>query len=328
MRVMNCVNNLLSYFGVFRKLYSGVATIFMLHRVSNHDASRLLPNENMKVSPGFLEKFIIGLRKTGYSFVSIDELYDNITRRRKFSKLIVMTFDDGYVDNYINAFPILKYYRVPFIVYIISSFPEQKSKIWWYAIEDILLQNNQIFFNNRCFSCHTREEKIEIFLLLRRYLVNSSINDFDRSLDHLARRYQISWVDKCRELAMSWVQIADISKDALGTIGGHSCSHYVFRNCLESHIIDDITRSTNLISQNINQKVEHFAYPFGSRDEVGRREVEIIKNLGFKTAVTTRTGNIYHKHRFFPHALPRFMLTQNFDTQLLYRLRKQRIVTL
>jgi len=50
--------------------------------------------------------------------------------------------------------------------------------------------------------------------------------------------------------------------------------------------------TNELIQSKIGKKVEYFAYPFGSKNEVGKREFEIVKKLGFKTATTTRNGNI------------------------------------
>ncbi|MBX0312365.1 MAG: hypothetical protein JHC31_11445, partial [Sulfurihydrogenibium sp.] len=58
------------------KYYSGIGAILMLHRVAPFEKDRLSPNENMKVSPEFLETFIELSRKKGYTFISLDELYE------------------------------------------------------------------------------------------------------------------------------------------------------------------------------------------------------------------------------------------------------------
>ena len=64
----------------------------------------------------------------------------------KIDKCIVFTLDDGYLDNYTNALPIFIKYNVPFTIYITTSFPDHKFTMWWYALEDIILNSNCFLF--------------------------------------------------------------------------------------------------------------------------------------------------------------------------------------
>ena len=82
--------------------------IFMLHRVYPLDKFKLLPNERMKISPDYLECFIQNALYTRHEFISLDTLYELHTNNKSLSKKLVLTFDDGYIDNYTHAYPILK----------------------------------------------------------------------------------------------------------------------------------------------------------------------------------------------------------------------------
>lgn len=84
----------------------------MLHRVSFQDEKRIFPNENMKISPRFLEQFILDAKAKGYNFISLDELLNRLHKKESINKTIIITFDDGYVDNYSHAFPILQKYQI------------------------------------------------------------------------------------------------------------------------------------------------------------------------------------------------------------------------
>jgi len=109
-----------------KNYYSGIATIFMLHRVDNIDSSKLAPNENMKVSPVFLEKFITILKSEGYEFISLNELYEILLKGYKVKRKSVLTFDDGYKDNFLNAYPILK--KTQDSIYYICNFSFHRKK--------------------------------------------------------------------------------------------------------------------------------------------------------------------------------------------------------
>src|SRR5207245_3963180 len=57
-----------------------------------------------------------------------------------------------------------------------------------------------------------------------------------------------------------------------------------------------------------SQPVEHFAYPFGHERACGEREARICRELGFRTAVTTRSAALFAQHAHDLHALPRLWL--------------------
>ncbi len=53
------IKHFLSKIPFIQNYFSGIATIFMFHRVHPFEENRLFPNENMKVSSEFLESFIV-----------------------------------------------------------------------------------------------------------------------------------------------------------------------------------------------------------------------------------------------------------------------------
>jgi peptidoglycan/xylan/chitin deacetylase (PgdA/CDA1 family) len=95
-----------------------------------------------------------------------------------------------------------------------------------------------------------------------------------------------------------------MSRDPLVTIGGHTMNHKPLGKLTEEKIRQEIEGSVARIEEQIGKKVEHFSYPFGRR-ECGPREFAMVKEMGFKTAVTTRFTNIFPEHRDHLECLPR-----------------------
>jgi len=320
------VKEWLSRFKFINQYYSGIATIFMLHRVCPFEKDKLPPNENMKVSPEFLEKFIVELRKEGYKFISLDDLYEILINRIKIKKQIVFTLDDGYFDNYEFAYPIFKSYNIPFTVYITASFPEEKGILWWYILEDLIIQNRKIVLSSGIeYLTDTRENKIKAFMELRNLIMSFNREVFG-GLNSLFSNYKIDWFRKCQELSLNWEQIKKLSEDPLVTIGGHTLNHFVLSKLDDEEVVEEIVEGNRLIERKIDKKVEHFAYPFGGRDEVTKREYNIVKDLSMKTAVIAIAGNIYLEHKNYLRCLPRIMLTENFDIKNIGKIRRRRIV--
>lgn len=327
-----------------KRIFEGNAAILMLHRIAPIDSDKLPINEALKVSPEFLESFIKEARESGYSFVSLDELAHNLRDSKPFSKLLCITIDDGYKDNLTYGYPIFESHRVPFCIYVCTSFPESTHNMWWFGLEDYLLAHNS--FSNkgggqyttlesnpphsttestpipRTF--HTLEQKQELFLALRAQIIANSTSYTDSLA--ICHKLGISYDPRTYDhLTLTWEDIARIATSPLATIGNHTHTHPIFNRLTPQAITEDITTAQNLFATH-DLAPRHFAYPFGSRFEVDSVYFAIPRELGFVSATTTRAGSIYPKHRDFMHALPRFMLTDSFTLRHIYRPRRHKIV--
>ena len=72
--------------------------------------------ESLFVRPSELRGHIEALLEKGYTFIFADE-YDYYD-----GKTVIMSFDDGYIDNYTEAFPIIKKYNVKVTIFMISNY--------------------------------------------------------------------------------------------------------------------------------------------------------------------------------------------------------------
>ena len=94
-----------------------VVPILMYHSVSLADESPM-----STISPKNFFKQMSFLKRNGYQVITLDDLIEGIKAKKKFShKTVVITFDDGYQDNYRNAFPFLKEYHFPAAIFLISD---------------------------------------------------------------------------------------------------------------------------------------------------------------------------------------------------------------
>lgn len=71
------------------------------------------------------------LYRKGYNVIPMDEAYFRIWEHSIRGKNIVITFDDGYEDYYTNAYPVLKRYGFPSIVYLCPGYIGTDKKYWW-----------------------------------------------------------------------------------------------------------------------------------------------------------------------------------------------------
>lgn len=287
-----------------------LGVVLMLHRVAEYDKSRLVPNEDLKVSPAFLQKTIDKYRKAGFAFLSLDEVYDVITEKVKIDKPFVsFTLDDGYLDNYTTAYPIFKKNDVPFCIFVATDFPDNKAILWWISIENLILLNNELHLSDgSTYICQTYQQKWDTFRLLREKILKLSQKDLLASLQELFSCYQIDWLEPIQKMSMSWDNIKELGKEPLCTIGGHTMSHPSFISLTLDDIKDEINGGINKLKTVIDYEICHFAYPYGSIKEDGVREYEFLKSFNFKSSFVSFGGVITKDDINNITHLPRFML--------------------
>ncbi|MCK5450665.1 MAG: polysaccharide deacetylase family protein [Candidatus Omnitrophica bacterium] len=94
-----------------------VIPILMYHAVS------FKQDDTLHVNPENFSKQIEFLNRGGYSVISLDELIRGIETRKKFpSKTVVITFDDGFENNFLYAFPVLAKYNMPATIFLITDY--------------------------------------------------------------------------------------------------------------------------------------------------------------------------------------------------------------
>lgn len=81
---------------------------------------------DLSVSPRRFEAHLRYLQQAGYTTITLDDLLYHLTRGRPLPpKPIIITFDDGYRDNYTNAFPLLRKYGFTATFFIITDLVNQ-----------------------------------------------------------------------------------------------------------------------------------------------------------------------------------------------------------
>lgn len=283
--------------------------VYMLHHITGKNPKGIPTNEDLKVSPAFLENIIIKYKKRGFDFISLDQLYEIISSNQTPKQpFISFTLDDGYLDNYTQALPVFERHKIPFTIFVATDFIDQKAILWWDILENLVLQKDHIIFGDTNYSCHTFQEKWDVFRIIREKILE--INQI-RLIEVLTKKfahYDIDWYEPIRRQAMSWDQVKEISQHPLCTIGGHTVSHLALNKLSDFEFKKEVSDGIIKIQNKTNKPIHHFAYPYGSPKEIGEREYRLISNLNFKTVFTSYGGCITESNKHNITHLPRVYL--------------------
>ena len=109
------LKNLLFFFIPKRKLYESNASILMYHSVCTDKYFST-------VTPYVFEKQMRYMHDMQVPVISLKELIYRIQQKKPLDGAVVLTFDDGYADNYEHAFPILKEFKFPATIFVTTNF--------------------------------------------------------------------------------------------------------------------------------------------------------------------------------------------------------------
>jgi peptidoglycan/xylan/chitin deacetylase (PgdA/CDA1 family) len=317
----------LYYSGVYRLLApfaEGIGMIFMLHQVSPQRHGGFAPNRGLMVTPEYLDAVLCDVKQAGLDIVSLDEAHSRITSGNASKRFACFTLDDGYRDNLEYAYPVFRKHEAPFTIYVPSDYPDGKGVLWWVGLEEVIAKASEITFGTGAdtagFPCVTDEEKSTAFECIYNHYRKLDTDAQQGLISGLCDAHGVDLDTLCRDLIMTWDEIRKLAADPLVTIGAHTVTHHALAKLTEQRARDEMKLGADRIEKELGAWPEHFSYPYGSPDSAGPREFSIARELGFKTAVTTRKGVLFPEHVDHLTALPRVSLNGEYQSSVFTRL--------
>src|SRR5262249_14434620 len=130
---------------LFRRLRQGVARvrtrrasqalILLYHRVAHSLSDPCL----LCVRPNYFAKHLAVLRRH-YDTIPLNEVAGTARTRYRGRRGVVLTFDDGYADNFDNARPPLERHDIPATVFVATGQVGSDQEFWWDELERLVLQ--------------------------------------------------------------------------------------------------------------------------------------------------------------------------------------------
>jgi peptidoglycan/xylan/chitin deacetylase (PgdA/CDA1 family) len=274
-----------------------VVYVLGLHRILNPEQERQahsLPGIVMRAATfARLLEFL----QQNFRVIALDEFLNGDFEPSRGRPACLITFDDGWRDNYTMAFPLLQQHRLPATIFLATGFigtrrtfwPEQLVRAW----QDPALRERirQRAANAGCTAHKALEALIE-------------------SLKHMpaARREEI--LQPLAETAgeangdamLSWEEAAEMARAGV-RFGSHTVTHPLLTYEDEATVMRELSISRQQIEAKLQQPVRAFAYPNGDWNPQVRQRVQ---DAGFACAFTVRSG--MHRADDDPLTVRRFLL--------------------
>lgn len=251
----------------------------------------LAPIDELRVSPEFFEDFLKAQQKR-LEFISIDEMPERMANHRRGKPFGVITFDDGYEDNYTYAYPILKKLSIPFTIYVSVNLVDDHTPIWNYPliIERIIKKNGELNIEGKHYDCSTEEQKKHTFQQLKGLLFSLPYEHLQDEFKRLFANYLTD--DVFLQNTLNWEQIEEMAKDPLCIIGSHTMSHCRLTITDNKSLQYELGESKKILEKHIGKTVEHLSYPYGWKTDVSAEAIAFAQQTGYKTALRSFGGPV------------------------------------
>ena len=220
--------------------------------------------------------------------------------------LLVISFDDGYRDNYQYAFPILKKYNLPAIIYIVTETLSPKRLTWdnqiFYSLQKAGIVACKNFFEealNAKISLKPNEFAKNVF-----NLICEKVPSHEKRLELVSQLAEqtrsIGPESVYHEYYLTPSQVQEMSQHNI-QFGSHTHRHAFLSASLPEEISFELQESKKVLENVLQKPVDHFCYPSGMKDEHVLSEV---KNAGYHSAATVEEGKnevsnaLFELHRY------------------------------
>ncbi len=205
---------------------------------------------------------------------------------------VMITFDDGYRDNYATAYPILKELGIPAIFFVPTRMIHNR-KLGWWDIAAYLIKNterNEIAVNGVSLPLRDgrRNHAIRVIQFRLQSMRPGRVQEFLAEMA-LHCRVPFPTIEQQGAQLMDWDEIRAVARDGF-TIGSHTHSHATLSTLTPQEQAREMIRSGSILEEKTGKPVRSIAYPLGGNNHISADTARIAAETGYRAGFSFNTG--------------------------------------
>ena len=271
-----------------------VATVLMLHRFANPDLN--IAGHDPRSLAGHLEY----LRRHRYQLVGIDDVLVGLDRGEPWpGGAVVFTVDDGYRDFADIAAPVFAAYDCPVTLFATTGFLDGKLWLWWDQVEYLMRETDQrslqveLEENTWSYAWHDSHERQAALLHLVERMKELPNRRKLGLLTHLSHVLGVALPEQppAQYAPLTWNDARAMTHQGV-RVGAHSVTHPILSRAAGLESRQEIEKSVLRVRAELSTASQVFCYPNGDPDSYGDREIDVLRALDMRGAVTTTQGYV------------------------------------
>ncbi len=278
----------------------------------------------------------------------LSELVGLREKGRASSRMVAITFDDGYADNLYEAKRLLDQARFPATAYVATGTLNTSLEFWWDELERLLLVPRSLPEElhlclsgehtvtmlgdcNKYGECRWKElrnwnvqcpetptPRHTLYRLLCQRLRTETPLVREETLTKLRQQTGFAKSGRASHRAMTSEELRRLATGRV-EIGGHTVTHTRLSSLCVQEQREEICGGLQFLQRVLGRPITHFSYPFGNRGDFSNETINILKEMGILHACTTCAMRLRSRHDNY--ALPRHVVRNWTGDQFMHWLK-------
>ncbi|CAA9203685.1 hypothetical protein FLA105534_04865 [Flavobacterium bizetiae] len=264
-----------------RVLYGRPILVLMYHRI-NDDVGQKLQDLTVGVS-NFENQLIY--YKDKFQILKLDEDWISLKKTG-----VVITFDDGYADNILNALPLLEKHEIPATIFVTTLNINKENEFWWDRLVFDYSSCNEIFYLPNKKDKNLKSDSIYKEIVEK--LNNFSNDEKEKWFLEFEKVNHLMFFPRKEYRSLTNLELQLLSKHPLISIGIHTHNHYPLGSLTYEQQKQELLRSLKKLNELEINPTKYLSLPHGSYNI---ETFNIIKELNLSGALLA--NNYYSSNR-------------------------------
>jgi peptidoglycan/xylan/chitin deacetylase (PgdA/CDA1 family) len=244
-------------------------------------------------TPDDFESQVVYLKER-FPIASLEDALAFVEGRSAFKgTAILLTIDDGYLDTYQYAFPVLKRHGVQATVFLCTSLVGSSRLPWWDHIAYLLRHARRRQFALRypvplAFNLDLSPWTAALGRLLALYKSDAAL-DKQRFLAAIADATGAEEPPPGGRLFLDWGEAAEMVASGMA-VGSHTCAHEVLAHLSPARQLEELATAKRTLEARLRAPVAAFAYPVGSPTSFNRHTYAALAQTHYRLAFSYYGG--------------------------------------
>lgn len=277
--------------------YSGL--VKLAHWWTRRLGQRLIILNYHRATGGDLHSQLLYLRRH-YRIMHLEDALEEFYTSPKAEKEVrdrriplVLTFDDGYRDNYTHGFAFARELQVPITIFLIPGYIESGERFWWLEAERLVrnAQVDEVTIEGHTYHLEQLGERRALVQTIDTHLGHArSVAEREVFLADARQALAVPSSIPGEEdaLPLTWAEVREMEKSGLVSFGAHTMHHPILEYLADPlELRQEVGECRRVLEQQLGHPVHTFAYPIGKLRHIGDQGPQAVKEAGYRWALTT-----------------------------------------
>jgi peptidoglycan/xylan/chitin deacetylase (PgdA/CDA1 family) len=207
---------------------------------------------------------------------------------------VLITFDDGYLDNYTLAFPILRSHGIQGVFFLPTAFVGTTKVPWWDAIAYLIKKSRRksigLDYPHPAAFDLENEGAARVSMQVLHRFIQPDVTDPGRFIADLEKVCETRRPEGSADrLFMNWEEAREMQQSGMA-FGSHTHTHEILSKLAPAQQREELFSSREILERELGRQIDTLAYPVGQRYCFSEDTVEALKETGYRAAFSFYGG--------------------------------------